>query len=187
MKNKTCGECKHLNRELAFCRACGAKWLKDSDGANCQYFEQKTPATNGDVIRQKARQGKMSNEQRERWNKNRRERYAADPEYRKKHKIATEKWYQKKCAADPEYREKHLAYMREYARKYRQKKNPTLFKQITSSSQVLAEKLVYQFIAYDRDGLFVSHWRSTLTGDKEYLSKPEAVVVTIKELEKAIK
>ena len=50
MQNKTCGECKHLNRELAFCRACGARWLNDNDGANCRYFEQKTPPTNGDVI-----------------------------------------------------------------------------------------------------------------------------------------
>lgn len=49
---KTCGECKHLNRELAFCRACGARWLNDNDGANCRYFEQKTPPTNGDRIRQ---------------------------------------------------------------------------------------------------------------------------------------
>lgn len=52
MKTKTCGECKHLNRELAFCRACGAKWLRDIDGANCKYFEKQTPPTNGDVIRQ---------------------------------------------------------------------------------------------------------------------------------------
>lgn len=44
-KNKTCGECKHLNKELAFCRACGAKWLNDSDGANCKYFEKTTPPT----------------------------------------------------------------------------------------------------------------------------------------------
>lgn len=52
MKNKTCGECKHLNRELAFCRACGAKWLKDTDGANCKYFEKITKPTNGDKLRQ---------------------------------------------------------------------------------------------------------------------------------------
>lgn len=52
MTNKTCGECKHLNRELAFCRACGAKWLKDTDGANCKYFEKITKPTNGDKIRQ---------------------------------------------------------------------------------------------------------------------------------------
>ena len=55
--NKTCGECKHLNRELAFCRACGVSWLKKSDGANCKYFDKPTPPTNGDKIRQ------MSNEE----------------------------------------------------------------------------------------------------------------------------
>lgn len=47
---KTCGECKHLNKELAFCRACGAKWIKETDGASCKYFEKKTPPTNGDKI-----------------------------------------------------------------------------------------------------------------------------------------
>ena len=52
MNNKTCGECKHLNRELAFCRACGAKWIKETDGANCKYFEAILPPTNGDKIRQ---------------------------------------------------------------------------------------------------------------------------------------
>ena len=52
MKNKTCGDCKHLNRELAFCRACGAKWLKDTDGANCKYFEKITPRTVFDHITQ---------------------------------------------------------------------------------------------------------------------------------------
>ena len=52
MTNKTCGECKHLNRELAFCRACGARWLNDNDGASCKYFEKLTPPTNGDRIRQ---------------------------------------------------------------------------------------------------------------------------------------
>ena len=47
---KTCGECKHLNRELAFCRACGAKWIKETDGASCKYFEKKTPPTNREVF-----------------------------------------------------------------------------------------------------------------------------------------
>lgn len=49
---KTCGECKHLNRDLAFCRACGAKWINIKDGTNCKYFEQIQPPTNGDRIRQ---------------------------------------------------------------------------------------------------------------------------------------
>ena len=54
---KTCGECKHLNKELAFCHKCGAKWIKETDGVNCKYFEKITPPTNGDKIRQ------MSNEE----------------------------------------------------------------------------------------------------------------------------
>ena len=57
MKNKTCGECKHLNRDLAFCRACGAKWISVKDVVNCKYFEEITQPTNGDRIRQ------MSNEE----------------------------------------------------------------------------------------------------------------------------
>ena len=51
MENKTCGECKHLNRDLAFCRACGAKWHKGIDVANCKYFEEITLPTNGDRVR----------------------------------------------------------------------------------------------------------------------------------------
>lgn len=50
MKNKTCGECKHLNRELAFCRACGAKWISIKDATNCKYFEQIQPPTLFDRI-----------------------------------------------------------------------------------------------------------------------------------------
>jgi hypothetical protein len=57
METKTCGECKHLNRELAFCRACGAKWLNENDGASCKYFEKITPPTNGDKIRKTSKNG----------------------------------------------------------------------------------------------------------------------------------
>lgn len=45
-----CEECKHLNKELAFCRACGAKWLNDKDGENSKYFEQKQPQSIFDRI-----------------------------------------------------------------------------------------------------------------------------------------
>ena len=36
----------------------------------------------------------------------------------------------------------------------------TVFDYITQSVEALAERLVYQFIAYDSHGLFVSCWRS---------------------------
>lgn len=55
----------------------------------------------------------------------------------------------------------------------------TVFTQITASPEVLAEKLVYQFIAYDSCGLFVSCWRSTLTGDIQYNTKAEAIAATL--------
>lgn len=51
MSNKTCGECKHLNRELAFCRKCGARWMREEQ-PSCDDFEAIQPPTNGDVIRQ---------------------------------------------------------------------------------------------------------------------------------------
>lgn len=56
MENKTCGECKHLNRELAFCRKCGARWMR-KEQPSCDDFEAIKPPTNGDKIRQ------MSNEE----------------------------------------------------------------------------------------------------------------------------
>lgn len=49
--SKKCIDCKHLNKELAFCRACGAKWLKETDGENCKYFEKITSPTLFDRIK----------------------------------------------------------------------------------------------------------------------------------------
>lgn len=59
----------------------------------------------------------------------------------------------------------------------------TIFDSITASPEVLAEKLVYQFIAYDRHGLFVSCWRSVLTGDIEYYTEAEAIAATLAKLQ----
>lgn len=164
MKNKTCRECKHLNRELAFCRACGAKWLNDSDGANCQYFEQKILPTNGEKINTPAESEGVSKK---------------CPQCESKDIHITEYPSPTNSMA--------TCYGCGFAGQLEQFPEQSVFDHITESPKVLAEKLVYQFIAYDRDGLFVSHWRSTLTGDKEYLSKPEAVAATIKELEKELK
>lgn len=62
----------------------------------------------------------------------------------------------------------------------------TVFNMITASLEKLSDKLVYQFIAYDSHGLFVSCWRSTLTGDREYLSKSEAISATVTKLKEIV-
>jgi hypothetical protein len=50
MNNTTCGECKHYNKELAFCHKCGARWIRGIYEASCEYFEQKYPPINNDKI-----------------------------------------------------------------------------------------------------------------------------------------
>lgn len=61
-------------------------------------------------------------------------------------------------------------------------KEQTVFHSITQSPEALAETLVYQFIAYDRHGLFVSCWRSVLTGNIEYYKESEALTATLEKL-----
>ena len=65
-------------------------------------------------------------------------------------------------------------------------KKPTLFDRITTSPEVLAEKLVFQFIGYDGNGLFHGYWKSTIT-DEDYATKGKAIAATVarlKEVEK---
>lgn len=59
---------------------------------------------------------------------------------------------------------------------------PTIFDRITASPKVLAEKLVYQFIGYDGNGLFHGYWKSTIT-DEDYTTKEEAIAATVARLE----
>lgn len=115
----------------------------------------------------------MTPEQRDQLNKRRRERYASDIEYRKKKKLAQEKWYAKKCASDPEYREKHLAYMREYSRNYSKKQ--TLFKRITQSEEALAD--TYMF---NHDGKV---FKSLLLPNMVFSSREEAHAATVAKLQ----
>jgi hypothetical protein len=63
---------------------------------------------------------------------------------------------------------------------------PTLFVRLTSSPEVLAEKLVYQFVAYDSHGLFVSCWKSTIT-EESYRTKTEAFDATVDKLKEVAK
>ena len=57
----------------------------------------------------------------------------------------------------------------------------TLFDRITASPEVLADKLVYQFIGYDGNGLFHGYWKSTITDD-EYTTKEKAIAATVEKL-----
>ena len=58
---------------------------------------------------------------------------------------------------------------------------PTVFETITASPEVLAEKLVYQFIGYDGNGLFHGYWKSTIT-DEDYATKEKAIAATVEKL-----
>ena len=125
----------------------------------------------------------MTEEQRQRWNKNRRERYANSPEVRERHKLAQEKWLEKKLKDNPNY-------FRDYMKDWRKKKlkdNPNylsdcrkkkqnLFQQITESPEVLAEKFVYYLPG-------VGWYFSTLfDGDTCWKTRAEAITATLKEL-----
>ena len=62
----------------------------------------------------------------------------------------------------------------------------TLFDRITASPEVLAEKLVFQFIGYDGSGLFHGYWKSTIT-DWDYNTKSEAIAATVAKLKEVAK
>ena len=57
----------------------------------------------------------------------------------------------------------------------------TIFDRITASLEALAEKLVYQFIGYDGNGLFHGYWKSAIT-DEEYTTKEKAIAATVARL-----
>ena len=62
----------------------------------------------------------------------------------------------------------------------------TLFDKITVSTEVLAKKLVYQFIGYDSNGLFNGYWKSTIT-DEDYTTKEEAITATVERLKEEVR
>jgi hypothetical protein len=106
----------------------------------------------------------MTEEQRERWNKNRRERYANSPEVRERHRLSQEKWVAKKLKANPNF-------LSDYRKKWRKKKQ-SVFKQITASPEVLAEKLVFWGL-----GGWTSHFI-----DFSHYDKAEAIAATVAKL-----
>lgn len=117
----------------------------------------------------------MTEEQRERWNKNRRERYANSPEVRERHRLSQEKWVAKKLKANPNY-------WSDYRKNWRKKKQ-SLFQQITASEEVLAEKLVYcVFNAWGE-----SHWKSTVIGEKKFPTLTKAIAATVAKLKEVEK
>lgn len=119
----------------------------------------------------------MTEEQRERWNKNRRERYANSPEVRERHRLAQEKWVAKKLKDNPDY-------LSDYMRNWRKKKQ-SLFQQITTSPEVLAPHLVYIIGCEEEPSLTV--WASSIFQSVVFFTKAEAIAATVarlKEVEK---
>jgi hypothetical protein len=122
----------------------------------------------------------MTNEeQKEKRNARRRERYATDPEFRKKCLDSTVRWRDKMIEQDPTFRERTRNYTREYVRKHREKFRgvPTLFAEITKSREALAEKLVYWDVSWGA-------YRSTVIPDKywERYKRDIAIAATVKVL-----
>lgn len=111
----------------------------------------------------------MTEEQRERWNKNRRERYANSPEVRERHRLAQEKWLAKKLKANPNYWSDYM--------KNRRKKKQSLFQQITASPEALAEKLVVEYLHGVKDYAYYSAVTREL-----YDTKAEAIAATLEKL-----
>ena len=60
-------------------------------------------------------------------------------------------------------------------------RKPTVFETITTSPEVLAEKLVYEAITCDGDGHVLSGYRSTITKGF-WLSELEAIAATVEKL-----
>ena len=123
----------------------------------------------------------MTEEQRERWNKNRRERYANSPEVRERHRLSQEKWVAKKLKANPNY-------WSDYMKNWRKKKQ-SLFKQITASPGVLAEEFVEPYTRWGEDGHLETCWRTNFRELSGMLfdTKEEALaamVARFKEVEK---
>lgn len=116
----------------------------------------------------------MTEEQRERWNKNRRERYANSPEVRERHRLSQEKWMAKKLKANPNYWSDYM--------KNRRKKKQSLFQQITASPEVLAEYLVYESPGYNEDGEKDVFYRSKVDIFWVYTIREEAIAATVAKL-----
>lgn len=126
----------------------------------------------------------MTEEQKARNNQRRRERYATDPEFRKRCLDTNARWRDKMIEQDPTFRERSRNYTREYARKRREKlrRGPTLFSEITKSREALAKKLVYWDVSWGA-------YRSTVIPDKywERYKRDIAIAATVKVLSERVR
>ena len=75
----------------------------------------------------------------------------------------------------------NLAVMIEDKRRKAEKMSKTVFNRITSSPEVLAEKLVYRTIEIAVNRVTYSCWKSTIT-DESYRTKEEAIAATVAKL-----
>ena len=126
----------------------------------------------------------MTEEQKKKHNARRRERYATDPEFRKRCLDTSARWRDKIFEQAPTFRERTRNYTREYAKQRREKFRgvPTLFSKITKSREALAEKLVYWDVSWGA-------YRSTVIPDKywERYKRDIAVAATIKVLSERVR
>lgn len=122
----------------------------------------------------------MTPEQREEYRKKQRERYATDSEYREKRKKASVENYKNRYKNDPDFRTKQIAYVKEYLKTHPQKKK-TVFTEITKNKYALAENLLHGFLrAGERK------WVSTILPWREFSTRQEAYLATIKELSRGV-
>lgn len=123
----------------------------------------------------------MTAADREKFNQARREKYASDPEYRKKCKDAVAKYQQRKLASDPDFKARLLGYSSAYRARQRALKN-NFFASITKSPETLADKSVY--LSVSRDGkcyTYSSPWIQSI-----HLTREEAFAATVAKLREAM-
>ena len=68
-----------------------------------------------------------------------------------------------------------------YGKWCRNHEGARVFDSISASPEKMADKLVYQFIGYDSNGLFHGYWKSTIT-EESYSNKTEAIAATVERL-----
>lgn len=122
----------------------------------------------------------MTPEQREEYRKKQSERYATDSEYREKRKKASVENYKNRYKNDPDFRAKQIAYVKEYLKTHPQKKK-TVFTEITKNKYALAENLLLGFLHEGK-----RKWFSTILPWREFSTRQEAYLATIKELSRGV-
>ena len=122
----------------------------------------------------------MTPEQREEYRRKQRERYATDSEYREKRKKASVENYKNRYKNDPDFRAKQIVYVKKYLKTHPQKKK-TVFTEITKNKYALAENLLLGFLLEGK-----RKWFSTILPWREFSTRQEAYLATIKELSRGV-